>query len=80
MRKDYPDAHFNIARAYHQIGVTHLAVPYYENVLNWGGREEGSVNDLAREAAYNLSLIYVCSGGTALARSMLKKYCTIYTV
>jgi general transcription factor 3C polypeptide 3 (transcription factor C subunit 4) len=27
------DANFNLARAFHQVGLTHLATPYYEKVL-----------------------------------------------
>lgn len=33
--------------------------------------------DLKHEAAYNLHLIYVTSGSTALAEIVMMKYCTI---
>lgn len=90
----------NIARAFHQLGLVHLAVPYYEKVLTLPSqlkcvrlaeRATGSVDmdtleddeleedasDLSREAAYNLSMIYVTSGSKGLAQDVLMRYCTV---
>lgn len=72
---------YNLGRAYHQLGIVHLAVPYYEKVLsleppaNYPNR--GRAYDLKPEAAYNLSLIYSASGSTELAAKMLRTYCYI---
>lgn len=33
------EADFNLGRAYHQLGLVHLAVPYYEKALSAGFRE-----------------------------------------
>lgn len=39
--------------------------------------DEDDETDLKREAAYNLHLIYMTSGATALAQILLLKYCSI---
>lgn len=86
------EALYNIARAYHHIGLVTLAVTYYEKVLatyqkdcpipelfgeNQDGKHQTSVYcDLRREAAYNLHLIYKESGALDLARQVLKDNCT----
>ena len=83
LRSKDQEATFNIARAYHHIGIVNLATEYYEKVLSMsgsrgdgGGDEVGSMN-LKREAAYNLSLIYTASGSKELAQIVLRKHCTI---
>jgi general transcription factor 3C polypeptide 3 (transcription factor C subunit 4) len=68
------EADYNMARAMHQLGLVHLAVPLYEKVLQV---EEARESGLAQTAAYNLSLIYVSVGSSAVARDLLKTYCTI---
>ncbi|KAJ3022930.1 transcription factor TFIIIC subunit tfc4 [Thoreauomyces humboldtii] len=73
------EASYNVARAFHQTGLTHLAIPYYEEVLSTSDEHripEGG-QDMKREAAYNLSLIYVAIGSMGLAELLLRKYCTI---
>ncbi len=70
-----------MGRAYHHLGIVHLAVPYYERVLslpppaNYPG--SGRAYDLKMEAAYNLSLIYTASGSTELAAKVLRTYCYV---
>eukprot|EP00657_Telonema_sp_P-1_P000980 TRINITY_DN1204_c0_g1_i1.p1 TRINITY_DN1204_c0_g1~~TRINITY_DN1204_c0_g1_i1.p1 ORF type:complete len:215 (+),score=47.50 TRINITY_DN1204_c0_g1_i1:222-866(+) len=71
--RDCPsESNFNLGRAFHQLGMMHLAIPYYQKVL-------GSVHDttLKMEAAYNLSLIYAKSGSTAMASQLLRTYVRI---
>ncbi|KAI9145734.1 hypothetical protein BKA69DRAFT_1121531 [Paraphysoderma sedebokerense] len=79
------EANYNIARSFHQIGLTHLAVGYYERVLELATRQkeqdaqdsnQDSMN-LSKEAAYNLSLIYVASGNHSLAKQVLMNHCRI---
>ena len=68
---------YNLARGFHHLGWSHLARPLYEKCLETPvGEGDGvrpSVN-LAREAAYNLSLIYRKSNANGLARAILRKY------
>eukprot|EP00257_Ricinus_communis_P016581 XP_015574791.1 general transcription factor 3C polypeptide 3 [Ricinus communis] len=84
------EALYNIARAYHHVGLVSLAASYYEKVL--GIREKdytipkllnensdmGNLKpgycDLRREAAHNLHLIYRKSGAFDLARQVLKDH------
>jgi hypothetical protein len=39
------EADFNLGRAYHQLGLVHLAVPYYEKALSAGFRESSRTKD-----------------------------------
>lgn len=72
---------YNLGRALHQLGLTHLALHYYEKALTLSplqleGIEDDQV-DLRREIAYNLSLIYQSSGNKDMARQVIYTYCTI---
>lgn len=72
------EAHYNIGRTYHLIGLTHLAIPYYRKVLN--GAEENVVpsrEDLFIDAAYNLQTIYAMAGNMELAESITRKWLVI---
>ncbi|KND00364.1 transcription factor TFIIIC subunit TFC4 [Spizellomyces punctatus DAOM BR117] len=78
LRNENVEASYNVGRAFHQIGLTHLAIPYYEKVLQGSdkGKTVDAAQDLKGEAAYNLSMIYVGNGSMGLAEQLLKKYCT----
>ncbi|XP_062865697.1 general transcription factor 3C polypeptide 3 [Trichomycterus rosablanca] len=72
---------YNLGRALHQLGLTHLAIHYYQKALSFPplkleGIEEDQV-DLRREIAFNLSLIYQASGNKELARYYIYTYCTV---
>ncbi|ODQ80279.1 hypothetical protein BABINDRAFT_171250 [Babjeviella inositovora NRRL Y-12698] len=69
------EVNYNFGRAFHMLGLTTLAVPYYEKVLAFEGLDEEY--DLRAEAAYNLSLIYSINGNTELANVLTEKYLTI---
>ncbi|RKP12963.1 hypothetical protein BJ684DRAFT_10759 [Piptocephalis cylindrospora] len=81
------ETHYNLARAFHHLGLVQLAIPHYEKVLalpsawsdsNSMGDDEGEdPTDLSFEAAYNLSLIHQNSGSPLLAASILDKYCIV---
>ncbi|KAJ3316929.1 transcription factor TFIIIC subunit tfc4 [Blyttiomyces sp. JEL0837] len=75
LRNNDQEACYNIARSFHQIGLKHIAVEYYQKVLD--KKVEDPSMDLSREAAYNLSLIYVESGSMGLAQYTLRKYIVI---
>lgn len=58
---DDPCVDYNFARAFHGLGIFREAIPLYQRAL------EGP---LRKEAAYNLHLIFLLTGGTALAQDM----------
>ncbi|EEB06773.1 transcription factor tfiiic complex subunit sfc4 [Schizosaccharomyces japonicus yFS275] len=82
------EALYNLARAYHQLGLEHLAVNYYEDALRLSSMHPQHANmektnneqtisltyDLAFECAYNLRLIYVNSGNLRRAVTLTKRY------
>uniref|UniRef100_A0A3B5MV03 Uncharacterized protein n=1 Tax=Xiphophorus couchianus TaxID=32473 RepID=A0A3B5MV03_9TELE len=67
---------YNLGRALHQMGLTHLAIHYYQKALLLPGISGDQV-DLRREIAFNLSLIYQASGNTEMARQLIRTHCTI---
>lgn len=61
------EAAYNIARAFHLLGLTHLAAPYYEQCLNLSksvqaGYRDVIVEDFAQEAAFALQGIWATNG------------------
>ncbi|KAF4625560.1 hypothetical protein G7Y89_g12606 [Cudoniella acicularis] len=69
------EADYNLARAYHMLGLVHLANPLYWKVLN--GSKRGVKEDLVLEAAYNLQTIYAQSGNMELAQHITKEWLVI---
>ncbi|XP_073498435.1 general transcription factor 3C polypeptide 3 [Phyllobates terribilis] len=81
LRGSCQETFYNLGRALHQMGLTHLAVHYYQQALELPplqltGIDEDQV-DLRRDIAFNLSLIYQGSGNTEMARRLLYTYCVI---
>eukprot|EP00795_Rhopilema_esculentum_P004300 gene4300-20500_t len=76
MRGRCQEACYNLARAFHQVGLVHFSVMFYNKALNFPLKEDqySEFSDLHREAAYNLALIYKNSGNDDLARRTLCKY------
>lgn len=77
MAEEKQEAHYNIARAYHMLGLTHLALPYYKLVLEeptQSTTEEPLRVDLRIDAAYNLQTIYSSVGNTALANAITERW------
>ncbi|KAI0629317.1 TPR-like protein [Trametes polyzona] len=74
------EVEYNFGRVFHQLGLHSLAVRHYERVLN-AAEARMSVNDedigLAREAAYNLSLIYVSTGAAPLAQALYRRWLSL---
>jgi len=69
-----------LLRAFHQLGLAHLAVPYYEKALTLPAPKDYAARehfDLKKEAAYNLSLIYKASGAPHLALQITRQYCVV---
>ncbi|KAJ3380278.1 transcription factor TFIIIC subunit tfc4 [Entophlyctis sp. JEL0112] len=81
LRGSSPEALYNIGRAYHQLGLDHMAISYYEKVL---ACVEGDDVDGAKmrskwpvkEAAYNMSLILNANGSSAYAQAILAQHLT----
>ncbi|KIN06080.1 hypothetical protein OIDMADRAFT_24417 [Oidiodendron maius Zn] len=61
------EAHYNIARVYHMVGLSHLAIPYYSLVLKQATSNKGNLReDLVINATYNLQSIYSMAGNPAM--------------
>uniref|UniRef100_A0A3B3VJZ2 General transcription factor IIIC, polypeptide 3 n=1 Tax=Poecilia latipinna TaxID=48699 RepID=A0A3B3VJZ2_9TELE len=76
LRGECQESMYNLGRALHQMGLTHLAIHYYQKALSLPGISEDQV-DLRREIAFNLSLIYQASGNTEMARQLIRTHCTM---
>jgi len=74
------EVEYNFGRAFQQLGLHSLAVKHYERVLEIAERRTRNNSDdvgLAREAAYNLSLIFVTTGANALAEDLYRRWLTL---
>uniref|UniRef100_A0A8C2T2V4 Ral transcription factor IIIC subunit 3 n=1 Tax=Coturnix japonica TaxID=93934 RepID=A0A8C2T2V4_COTJA len=82
LRGPCQETFYNLGRGLHQLGLLHLAIHYYQKVLELPPLTlegiETDQTDLRRDTAFNLSLIYRSSGNTRMAQKMLYTYsCTI---
>ncbi|KAI9761734.1 MAG: Flap-structured DNA-binding and RNA-binding protein [Chaenotheca gracillima] len=73
------EAKYNVARSFHTIGLTHLAIPYYEEVLQLSDvlrKEPDDVRgeDFATDAAFNLQSLYAVGGNMDMAHKITKKW------
>lgn len=72
---------FNMGRAFHQAGLLHMAVPFYQDALKmfdahgelWK-RGLGDKGHVTREAAWNLVVIYTGSKNREMARGLVERY------
>ncbi|RCH84161.1 transcription factor TFIIIC subunit tfc4, partial [Rhizopus stolonifer] len=73
------ESEYNIGRAFHLLGLTHLAVTHYEKVLCMPAPSKAATRQPKPfdKAAYNLHLIYITSGSLSLAQILLQKYCAV---
>ncbi|KAF8883905.1 hypothetical protein CPB84DRAFT_1750548 [Gymnopilus junonius] len=69
------EVEFNFARTFHQLGLYTHAVKHYERVLDMA--EKAGDNYFAKEAAYNLSLIFVFTGAAPLADALYRRWLSI---
>ncbi|KAM6492840.1 TPR-like protein [Amanita muscaria] len=81
LRQEETDAvgevEFNFGRAFHQLGLYSYAVKHYEKVFELAEKSESAERTLAREAAYNLSLIFVQTGAVPLADRLYRRWLSI---
>jgi len=75
------EAHYNMARSYHAIGIPHLAAEFYQRALRDPPDDsESSIleqTDLTREAAYNLQQICWAGGDLEAVKSISEKYLSL---
>ncbi len=72
------EAHYNMGRMYHMLGLPHLAIPYYELALDeaeYSGRSERE--DIVLDTAFNLQTVYAAAGNVKLAEKITTKYLSI---
>uniref|UniRef100_A0A671Z3H9 General transcription factor IIIC, polypeptide 3 n=1 Tax=Sparus aurata TaxID=8175 RepID=A0A671Z3H9_SPAAU len=81
LRGECQESMYNLGRALHQMGLTHLAIHYYQKALTMPAPKlEGMPDDqvdLQREIAFNLSLIYQASGNMGMARQLINTHCVV---
>ncbi|KAI0664249.1 TPR-like protein [Cubamyces menziesii] len=74
------EVEYNFGRVFQQLGLHSLAVRHYQKVLDAAEvRTQSNEEDygLAREAAYNLSLIYVSTGAAPLAQALYRRWLSL---
>lgn len=73
------EAAYNVARAYHMLGLTHLATPYYEHCLFLSEvldteYTETVMEDFAQEAAFALQEIWATNGNEERALEVTERW------
>lgn len=69
---------YNFGRLFHMLGLPTLAIKHYKKVLQFHDEmKDDTTYDMLPEAAYNLNLIYILDGNTAMARDISEKYLTV---
>ncbi|KAI1355681.1 hypothetical protein F5Y01DRAFT_269512 [Xylaria sp. FL0043] len=76
------EAHYNMARSYHAVGIPHLAAEFYQRVLRDipDDVSEPTVlgrSDLSQEAAYNLQQICWAGGDLVAVKRISERYLTL---
>ena len=76
------EAEYNVAHAYHLLGLTHLAIPYYERCLAMSAavqveESDYGAEDFAQEAAFALQSFWAASGNIEKARELTEKWLVI---
>ncbi|KAI9891141.1 MAG: transcription factor TFIIIC subunit tfc4 [Vezdaea aestivalis] len=77
------EAEYNIARGWHAIGLNHLAVGYYQRVLEFAKEAKDNEEDGGRkeryelDAAYNLKIMVTMSRNPALAGSFVADWLVV---
>lgn len=73
------EAHYNMGRVYHMLGLPHLAISYYQKVLGEIGVGPARMgrDDLVTDTAYNLQTMYANAGNLEMARQVTKRWLVI---
>ncbi|KAL9601111.1 MAG: hypothetical protein Q9219_002710 [cf. Caloplaca sp. 3 TL-2023] len=77
-RSERQEAEFNVARTYHMLGLTHLAIPYYEKCIccNYGSPriDTNQGPAISAEAAFALRTIWAANNEMGKAAGVTRKY------
>lgn len=71
------EAHFNVARTYHLLGLSHLALPFYMKVLHEVKGSAVTREDLVLDAAYNSQTIFAMAGNLEMAKHVADTWLVI---
>lgn len=76
------EAEYNVAHAYHLLGLTHLAIPYYERCLAMSAAAQAEqsgcgADNFAQEAAFALQSFWAASGNMEKARELTERWLVI---
>ncbi|CAD6442957.1 d160ba5a-97db-4366-89d9-52f76d7dae5e [Sclerotinia trifoliorum] len=71
------EAHYNLARVYHMLGVSHLAIKYYLRVLNEAKDHESTREDITIDTAHNLKILCMITGNRKLANVIARQWLVI---
>ena len=68
-----------MAHAFHLLGLTHLAIPYYERCLAMSAaaqveRNDCGVEDFAKEAAFAMQNFWAASGNMEKAQELTRMW------
>ena len=77
------EAAYNVARAFHMLGLTHLATPYYEQCLSLSKVVQHAYagtgfEDFAQEAAFALQGIWATNGNEEKAMEITETWLRLY--
>ncbi|XP_024880355.1 general transcription factor 3C polypeptide 3-like [Temnothorax curvispinosus] len=80
-KESQQETYYNMARAFHQIGLIPSAIHFYKLVLKEDPgdlvKQHANLLDLRKEAAFNLHLVYLQSENHLLARTCIENDITI---
>ena len=71
------EAHCNLARVYHMLGISHLAIKYYLRVLNEAKVHHSSREDITIDTAHNLKILCMITGNKRLANVIARQWLVI---
>lgn len=76
------EAEYNVARAYHMLGLTHLAIPYYLQCLVMDEDLErlsftAPAENFTRDAAFALQVLLTASGDVDKAREVTERWLVV---
>ena len=73
------ESEYNVGRAYHMLGLTHLAVPFYQRCLALSdamntANLDSAPEDFAKEAAFSLQGLWAANGDVLEALEVTEKW------
>ena len=76
------EAEYNVGRAYHMLGLTHLAIPFYQRCLALSDDMKTAglcygPDDFAKEAAFSLQGFWAANGDVLEALEVTERWLTL---